>query len=121
VKRYRFDTGVGRAIEAYGSTHLVITRITRALENASIVCMHLGPEGEIGYHQAASPQLFLVMAGDGWVSGGDEKPVPIRAGQAAFWESGEWHAAGSPNGMTAIVIEAQALEPETTLKFIEEK
>jgi hypothetical protein len=39
------------------------------------------------------------------------QPVAIHAGQAAFWESGEWHASGSLSGMTSIVIEAETPGP----------
>ena len=37
--------------------------------------------------------------------------MPIRAGQAAFWENGEWHSAGSDTGMIAIVVEGESLDP----------
>jgi len=36
--------------------------------------------------------------------------VPIRPGQAAFWEAGEWHETRSSTGMTAIVIESRKLD-----------
>jgi hypothetical protein len=35
----------------------------------------------------------------------------IKAGQAAFWISGEWHESGTEFGMRAIVIESDSLDP----------
>jgi hypothetical protein len=62
-------------------------------------------------HRAAAPQLFIVIAGGGWVRGETDERFPITSGQAAFWEKGELHASGSESGMTVIVIEAEDLAP----------
>jgi hypothetical protein len=56
VRLYRFDQAVGRRVALHG--------------------------GLVGRHQAATRQLFCVVAGDGWVSGPDRERVPIAAGQA---------------------------------------
>jgi quercetin dioxygenase-like cupin family protein len=71
--------------------------------------MYLGPGGLVGYHPTATYQLFAVIEGDGWVRGEGAERVPIRAGQAAFWQPGERHEAGTDVGMTAIVVETEAL------------
>jgi hypothetical protein len=63
----------------------------------------------VGYHAAATYQLFAVIKGDGWVRGDGAERVPIRASQAAFWQPGERHEAGTGAGMTAIVVETEAL------------
>jgi quercetin dioxygenase-like cupin family protein len=83
-----------------------------------IGCMHIGAGGIVGYHQATVRQLFLVVAGTGWVRGKDEPRQPIAAGQAAYWEAGEWHESGSQDGMTAIVIEATTLDPARDMPAI---
>jgi quercetin dioxygenase-like cupin family protein len=70
--------------------------------------MRLGPGGVVGYHRAASHQLFAVE-GEGWVRGAGPDRIPIQAGQAALWESGEEHEAGTDTGMVAIVVEGDAL------------
>jgi quercetin dioxygenase-like cupin family protein len=80
--------------------------------------MHIGAGGIVGYHQATVRQLFLVVAGTGWVRGTDESRQPIAAGQAAYWEAGEWHESGSQDGMTAIVIEATTLDPARDMPAI---
>jgi len=64
-------------------------------------------------------QLFLVVEGEGWVRGKDDsKPVPISAGQAAFWEAGEGHESGSEEGMVAMVIEGEKLNPESYMQLL---
>ena len=112
MKIYRFDSGVGHAIDMFGSSHLTLSRVVRLANEAQIVCMYLGPKGLVGFHQATIRQLFLVVEGSGWVRGEAPEQVPITTGQAAFWEAGEWHEAGSETGLTAIVIESEALDPE---------
>lgn len=69
--------------------------------------MQIGPQGVIGYHQATIPQLFLVVAGQGWVRGQTEERIPISRGEAAFWEAGEWHETGTDNGLSAVVLEVE--------------
>ena len=111
MKIYRFDSQVGKSESGFGSTNLVISRIAQLAGETSIVCMHLGPDGRVGDHQAVSPQLFLVVQGEGWVRGDQGELLPITAGRAAFWEKGEWHAAGTGTGLVAIVIESALLDP----------
>lgn len=80
-----------------------------ALENTSIGIMYVEPDGVIGHHEAPSKQLFLVIEGEGWVTGDDEVRKPIKKGQAAFWETGEWHASGSDGGMTVLIIQSNSI------------
>lgn len=111
MKIFRFDAEVGQRIEQFGSTKVVLSAIARLSAEAQVSCIHIGPVGKIGDHPAVVPQLFVVVKGEGWVRSEMGEPVPIRSGQAAFWETGEGHAAGSTNGMTAIVIESSTLDP----------
>jgi quercetin dioxygenase-like cupin family protein len=111
MRLFRFDAAVGRPIDQFGSTQLMLSPIARTTGQVQIGCMHIGPVGVVGFHQAGPAQLFLVVEGEGWVRSEDPEPVSIQAGQAAFWESGEWHESGSHTGMTAIVIESETLDP----------
>jgi quercetin dioxygenase-like cupin family protein len=110
---YRFDQEAGRAIEAFDSTNLIMSRIVTSEKSGSfhIGCMHLEANGNVGYHQAPTNQLFLVVQGEGWVRGGDHDKMNIKAGQAAFWITGEWHESGTESGMMAIVIESDSFDP----------
>jgi hypothetical protein len=109
---FRFDSAAGRAITQYGSVNVILSRILQVNVEASIRCFHLGAAGVVGYHQATTPQLFLVVNGIGWVRGESNERLAISAGQAAFWQKDEWHESGTAHGMMAIVIEGEKLEPE---------
>jgi quercetin dioxygenase-like cupin family protein len=113
MKLYRFDVQAGKSITRYDSKHLIFSRIVRTSAAAHIGCMHLGPNGVVGYHQAVVPQLFLVVQGEGWVRGEEEERTPLHAGQAAFWQAGEWHESGTETGMMVIVIESEELDPSS--------
>jgi len=68
-------------------------------------CFHVPAGCVVGFHEASVPQLFCVAAGSGWVTGADRERVPVAAFEAAFWEQGEWHEAGSDEGMAVVVLE----------------
>jgi quercetin dioxygenase-like cupin family protein len=106
VRRYRFDPAVGRRVTLHGS-RFTQAALTGPEGGARAVCLHLPPGGLVGRHRAATRQLFCVVAGDGWVSGPDRERVPVAAGQAAFWEPGEEHEAGTDTGLVAVVLEGE--------------
>ncbi len=110
MRLYRFDGKVGRAIHQFGSVGLTITPVARMQGSGQAVAMWIEPGGYSGAHEAVGPQLFLVIHGAGWVEGADGAQAPIHAGQAAYWENGERHLAGSSSGMGALVIEDLALD-----------
>lgn len=124
MKLFRFDAAVGREIQAFGSLNVMMSAILHVDQGthngAFIGCMHIGPKGVVGYHQATARQLFLVVQGTGWVRGGDEQRVPIATGQAAWWDAGEWHESGSDEGMVAIVIEGEDVDPSAMMKTWDE-
>lgn len=112
MRTFRFDPGAARPITQFGSSGASIAPIARPGPGfVQLGCMYVTAGGHVGRHPAASPQLFLVVAGEGWVSGADGTRVPISSGEAAFWEPGEEHESGSDGGMTAMVLEAEALDP----------
>jgi quercetin dioxygenase-like cupin family protein len=111
VKLLQFGPQVGRPITAFASVNVIITPIQRAPGQVQIGCMHIGPRGRVGYHQAVGAQLFLVTQGSGWVRDESSERAPISAGIAAYWTDGEWHESGSESGMTVIVIEGETLDP----------
>ena len=111
MKIFRFDPDVGRSIGSYNSSGLSITKIAHLFDQTVVNCAYLNANGVIGYHQAALPQLFLVVQGEGWVRGEIPDKTSIKAGQAAYWEKEEWHESGTEMGMTAIIIEAVNFDP----------
>lgn len=119
MRLYRFDAEQGHLITQFGSERVAITGIARIAEGGvQIGCMHLEPGGRVGAHQATTPQLFLVVRGEGWVRGPELERTPISADQAAFWEPGEEHESGSESGMVALVIESDTLDPDQFLTLL---
>jgi quercetin dioxygenase-like cupin family protein len=107
VRTFGFGADAGRHVDQHGSD-FVISRLVHS-DAVHIACMRLGPGGRVGYHPAATYQLFAIVEGEGWVRGETGDSVPVRTGQAAFWEPGERHAAGTDTGMVAMVVEGDVL------------
>jgi quercetin dioxygenase-like cupin family protein len=107
VKIVRFDPS--RPITQHGSTGATVAGIARMEGRAQVVCIRLEPGGVVGEHPAVGAQLFLVVAGSGWVRAGGHRR-DIAAGSGALWEPDELHESGTDDGMTAVVVEAEAIE-----------
>lgn len=119
MRLYSFRAADGRAITEFGSERVAITGILRVSGgDVHIGCMHLEPGGRVGAHRATTPQLFLIVSGEGWVRGPEPERTAISADQAAFWESGEEHESGSDTGMVALVIEGDTLNPDQLLHLV---
>jgi quercetin dioxygenase-like cupin family protein len=85
-------------------------RVRRLAPEAHVVVIEVGPGGVVARHPAVVAQLFVVVRGSGWVSGGEGGREEIGAGEAVLWEPGEEHESGSDIGMTALVVEADTLD-----------
>ena len=116
MKIYKFSKENGKKVEKYQSHLATYVKIAQTNEAATIGYMYIEGEGTVGYHEAPIPQLFIVVEGEGWVTGENQKRIPIKRGEAALWEKGEWHTSGSEEGMAAIVIQSEELNPETFME-----
>ena len=76
---FQFDRGE-KVIERYGSAGLRATRVAVGTGEIQLTCPALAPSGVIGTHPATGTQLFLVIAGEGWVAGPDAQRVPGQRG-----------------------------------------
>ncbi|SDT28794.1 hypothetical protein SAMN05444162_3690 [Paenibacillaceae bacterium GAS479] len=101
--------GQERPVDAFESKGVMFSGITRHDGRIQISSLHLEAGGVVGRHPATVSQLFLLIDGEGWVSGPDRQRIAIRAGQAAFWEAGEEHESGTKSGMTVIMAEGEEL------------
>lgn len=119
MRLFRFDAAVGRTINQFDSVNAIVTPILQMNGQIQIGSMHMGPHGIVGYHQATTPQLFLVVQGSGWVRAEEETLTPIIAGQGAFWDTAEWHESGTEGFMLAIVIEGEGLDPSIWLTSLD--
>ncbi|PPA71040.1 cupin domain-containing protein [Jeotgalibacillus proteolyticus] len=112
---FRFDSESGKQVTHFGSD-FVMSRILKTESAVQISCMHLDAGGVIGYHQAAVPQLMLVVSGNGKVKGKEDQYINAEAGDAVFWEKDEWHETITDDGLTAIVIEGPELSPSIIIE-----
>ena len=106
---FRFDRGE-KVIERYGSAGLRATRVAAGHGEVQVTCLALAAGGVIGTHAATGVQLFLVIAGEGWVAGSDGQRVPVSAGWGARWEDGEEHTSGTGAGLLALAVEGGTLD-----------
>ena len=104
MKIFRFDAEVGIPVTSFGSAFRLVP-LTGISEWVKVDVIHLEPAGVIGRHPAVSRQLFAVVAGSGWASGADGVRRDLSAGRAVLWEPDEDHDAGTPYGMTAVVVQ----------------
>lgn len=111
VKLFSFGHDVAFQIHHFDSVGAHLARGVRTAGAAQVSCLHLGANGVLGRHPATAPQLLMVVAGSGWVEGGDGQRQAVRAGDAAFWEAGELHTTGTHDGLTAMLVEAADLDP----------
>ena len=97
-------------LDSYGSTGAVLARLAVGFREVHLNVIHLEADGRIGRHPAGTPQLLLVMTGEGTVAGADGSRVAIRSGQAALWEPGEDHDTHADTPMSVLIIEAAELQ-----------
>jgi quercetin dioxygenase-like cupin family protein len=96
-----------REVTAPGS---ISARVRRLTAEAHAVVIEIAPGGVVARHPAVVTQLFVVVRGSGWVSGANGEREPIQAGEAVLWDPGEEHESASDEGMTALVVEAEAID-----------
>lgn len=113
---YTFNKENGRQIDQFNS-NFFMSRIIGTDQAAHIGCMYLEEQGVIGFHQAVVPQLLLILNGEGYVRGESEDYINVQAGDAIFWNKGEWHETKTDTGVTAIVIESDELNPSQFMPF----
>ncbi|MGE5701390.1 MAG: cupin domain-containing protein [Clostridia bacterium] len=117
---FRFDSEVMRTITQFDSRQVGYSPILHSEEPIHVGCLHFAPGSLVGFHPAVGNQLFLVVAGEGWVRTDSTGPCLIKAGQAAFWTDDEGHESGSDTGMTVIVLESPSLDPAKTMEALDE-
>ena len=119
MKIFDFSEKVGKQITVFQS-NFIMSKIVKHQVNIHIGAMHLKENGIIGYHEAVVSQLLLIVDGEGYVCGADKEKVKVKAGQAVFWEKGEFHETSTEHGLMAIVMEAEDLERAILMTIKEE-
>jgi quercetin dioxygenase-like cupin family protein len=100
-----FTPGREALITVYDSHGAYALPLGEGRGEGHVYCIRIEPGGAIGPHEASFGQLFLVVAGSGWVSGSDGVRRALGVGRGAFIGRGEIHAKGSDSGLTAIMVQ----------------
>ncbi|MFF3696916.1 cupin domain-containing protein [Streptomyces sp. NPDC002221] len=106
---FRFDRAE-KAIERFGSVSATASPIAAGTGSVHVTCLAIEPTGTIGSHPAPVTQLFLVIAGEGWIDGPDGRRIHVSVGDGVRWEPGEEHASGTSTGLTALALEGASLD-----------
>lgn len=120
MRRFRFDPSAGAPVTAHASRAVRAGPVQSTPALLVVTAIGIEPGGEVGEHEAPVDRLVLVVAGEGWLSGGAGDPVATRAGEAAFFRAGERHRLGSRAGLQAIVLEGEGLDPDAHLEAVDD-
>jgi hypothetical protein len=96
-------------IEEWGRIEALEQRSRFDLQDAALVGADVPPDVRDGVDQAPASGNRIRQSEHDVVRADGSERIPIRAGQAAFWQPGERHEAGTDVGRTAIVVETEAL------------
>ncbi len=118
MQRFKFDRDVAWPISDYGSSFRLVRLLQAQSSEIRIDVAYFASGDHVGAHSAGLPQLFCVISGDGWVEGEELDETRIATGEAAFWRGGEQHSARTDHGMTALIIQADGLDPAAFLQSV---
>ena len=102
MQLFEMNLNNARPIADYGAIGVSAAGLLELSNDVAVNILRFSPRSVLPEHQAGRPQLFLVLQGDGWVSGADGTRSNIRAGQAVHWAAGELHGSGTESGMLCV-------------------
>ncbi len=107
----RFGSGVAERIgrRPYDVKLASSIEVAEGEGEAHAYVIYFEPGGVIGPHEAGFGQIFLPLAGSGWVAGDDDQRIALAEGEAAFISRGEVHSKGSEDGMAAFMLQVRDL------------
>jgi quercetin dioxygenase-like cupin family protein len=96
-----------RDVADFGSHGVTASALGRVgtVEGAAVDVVTFEAGAALGRHPTRLWQLFSVVHGAGWASGGDDMRVPVVARDCVLWERGEEHESGSDDGMVVVVVQ----------------
>lgn len=108
MKIIKFDKTLGKQINN-SDTQFTAIRIINEAE-VKVGYMYFDKGNKVSFHEAFVDQLFVIIEGEGWVAGNDRKKIKLIKEEGVFWETGEWHEAGTDSGMKVLCIEGKNLD-----------
>ncbi|KPB03762.1 cupin [Bacillus sp. CHD6a] len=109
MKILKFGKELAQEISNFNSISSFYSKLMKTESPTNIGFIFIEKGGIVGYHKAPVPQLFLVIAGEGWVEGEDKQRKIVTSGEGVFWNKGEGHVSGSETGLTALVLQSEEL------------
>lgn len=96
--------------DRFGTRHVRLWQagILDGAEKTRVHVARFEKDSLLGRHPTKIWQLFMVIEGLGWVSGGDQVRCAISTGQAVLWHPGEEHDSGSDTGMSVLILASSA-------------
>src|SRR5699024_7504139 len=110
---YKFNNE-GKKITKFNSDFMM-SAIAETDMKTKVGYINLEKNGVIGYHQAVVPQIMLILHGEGYVRGEEDAYRQVEAGDAIYWEKGEWHETKASDGLIALVIESIEMIPSSSM------
>src|SRR5512142_1162960 len=74
-----------QSITEFRSSRAASAEVAAGAGDAHVHFVEIAAGGAIGPHVAGFGQLFVCLAGEGWVASADDARVPLREGQAAYF------------------------------------
>lgn len=113
MKLIDFKQGAATPIDVFNSKHTKSVNIADGHGETHVYCLYFNKDSIIDSHPTGYDQLFLVMSGSGWVTGGNNVRQNIHEGQGALFSKGELHSKGSDTGMTVMMIQVDTIQRES--------
>lgn len=115
MKVYTFHQKVGISITDFDSS-ATMTRILQTSDPTQISCLYLEEQGILGFHQAKTAQMMIIVQGEGKIKNNQETYMDVQQGDIVLWEENEWHETQSKKGLMAIVIEGTHMDPSFLIR-----
>lgn len=96
----------GSELKKFDSKNLMHYPIFKTSKPSYLSVLKLEKNGVIGFHQATSNQLMIIMKGSGWVRSNESDKISVTEGDFIYWKNGEWHETGTETEMTGLVFES---------------
>ena len=105
----RFSASVAERIgrRPYAVTLASSIEVAEGEGEAHAYVIYFEPGGVIGPHEAGFGQIFLAVAGGGWVAGGDDQRIALAEG--GLFQPGRSALEGQRERMTAFMVHVRDL------------
>lgn len=87
-----------------------LTNLVKTKSDTHVHYIYLNKNDKIGYHQADTPQLLIILSGHGEVCSTNFVYQIVQQGDCIAFQKGEFHETKASSDLTALVIESDTLQ-----------